>query len=137
MIVADTSAVLALLDRRDRNHATVKALFRKNQDDWVLPWAILPEVDYLVTKTATPAAARGFLADIAVGAYHVEWGRDEDCHRANELNRQYADLELGLVDAIVMAIAERLEARAIATFDRRHFLAVRLRGQPELLPTIR
>jgi hypothetical protein len=38
------------------------------------------------------------------------------------------------VDAVVMAVAERLGADAIATLDRRHFGAVTLRGSPRLVP---
>ena len=34
----------------------------------------------------------------------------------------YAGLEMGLVDAVVMAIAERLKAHEIATLDRRWLL---------------
>jgi len=134
MVVADTGAVLALLDRSDRHHALVKARFRKAPDDWVLPWAVLPEVDYLMSKLISAKAARLFLADVARGEYQVEWGRQADLIRANDLNRQYADLALGLVDAIVMAVAERLHAQTIATFDRRHFGAVALVGPPALWP---
>ena len=41
---------------------------------------------------------------------------------------------MGLVDAVVMATAERLGARAIATLDLRHFAAVAILGNPILLP---
>ncbi len=39
-----------------------------------------------------------------------------------------------VVDAVVMAVAERLKARAIATLDLRHFGAVSIQGNPKLLP---
>ena len=55
----------------------------------------------------------GFLEDVAAARYHVDWGRDGDLPRASELNRQYAGLELGLVD----------EA------DHRHWAAADLRRQ--------
>jgi predicted nucleic acid-binding protein len=44
-----------------------------------------------------------------------------------ELVRKYADLPLGAVDASVVAIAERLGVREIATLDRRHFSVARPR----------
>jgi hypothetical protein len=44
-----------------------------------------------------------------------------------EIDRRYADLGLGLVDASVVALAERLGIRRLATRDLRHFAAVRLR----------
>lgn len=134
MIVADTGAIVALLDRSDEHHAAIKKLFRQAPSDWVLPWAVLPEVDHLLPARAHGAGAHAFMADLATGAFQVEWGTDADLARALELNRQYAALRLGLVDGVVMATAERLEAAAIATFDRRHFGAVALRGRPALVP---
>jgi len=41
-------------------------------------------------------------------------------------------LRLGLVDGVVISVAERLEAAAIATLDLRHFGAVEIRGRPAL-----
>ena len=41
---------------------------------------------------------------------------------------------LGLVDAAVIATAERLKANAIATLDLRHFGAVAIKGSPRLVP---
>ena len=50
------------------------------------------------------------------------------------LLERYPDLRFGLVDAVVMAVAERLEAEAIVTLDVRHFGAVELHHDPRLLP---
>ena len=47
---------------------------------------------------------------------------------------QYADLKIGLVDGVVISVAERLRAMAIATLDLRHFGAIRIEGQPLLFP---
>jgi hypothetical protein len=43
-----------------------------------------------------------------------------------DLVERYADLGLGLVDASIVAIAERLGADTIATLNRRDFTVVRL-----------
>lgn len=134
MIVADTGAVLALLDTSDRHHRVMVELFDRTSDEWVLPWAILPEVDYLVTRHGGPAASEAFLADLATGAWTVEWGGDSDMAEAHQILSRYADLRLGLVDCVVMATAQRLRARAVATLDLRHFAAVALEGDPLLLP---
>lgn len=66
----------------------------------------------------------------------IEWGTEADLRRAHELTRRYRyrDLSLGLVDAVVMAVAERAKAIAIATPDDRDFGAVEIRGGPKLLP---
>jgi hypothetical protein len=134
VIVADTGAVLALIDADDRHHKAMVALFDDDPVGWVLPWAILPEVDYLLLEHVGAKAERAFLSDLAEGSYLVHWGDEDDLQRAQELNTQYGALGLGLTDAVVMAVAERLRARAIATLDVRDFGAVKLRGAPRLLP---
>lgn len=134
MIVADTGAVIALLDASERNHGTVKEIFLDNPDAWILPWAILPEIDYLLGQHVGTKAQETFLADLADGSFAVEWGRDEDLVQAQKICTRYRALRLGLVDAIVIATAERLKAEAIATLDVRHFGAVQMKGKPRLLP---
>ena len=49
-------------------------------------------------------------------------------------HREAANAAIGLFDGVVMAVAERRQAAAIATLDLRHFAAARLRGGPRLLP---
>jgi predicted nucleic acid-binding protein len=48
-----------------------------------------------------------------------------DISRIAELVEQYASLPLGIVDASVIAIAERLNLTEVATADHRHFSIVR------------
>ncbi len=134
MIVADTGAIVALIDSDDRHHEPLRRAFEAEPDEWVLPWAILPEVDYIVTSRLGEAAARAFRADLANGLFTVEWEGGADLRRALDLDEQYGDLNLGLVDAVVMAMAERLSVRAIATLDLRDFGPVELVGRPELWP---
>lgn len=50
---------------------------------------------------------------------------DTDWARAVELIDTYADLGLGVVDASLIAVAERLGITTVASLDRRHFSVVR------------
>ena len=134
MIVADTGAIIALIDADDRHHRALRGVFEKDPDAWVLPWAILPEVDYLVGAHVGSRSQDAFLTDLSDGVFRVEWGAEDDLERAQGLNRKHRSLRLGLVDAVVIAVAERLGAQAIATLDVRHFGAVPIRGNPHLLP---
>ena len=134
MIVADTGALIALFDRSDRQHDDCRLLYEENPDAWVLPWAILPEVDYLTATHLGPRAQDLWLADLAAGSFSVEWGRPEDLTAAERICRRHRALRIGLVDAVVIAVAERLRADAIATLDLKHFGAVAIKGRPRLLP---
>ncbi len=134
MIVADTGAVLALIDADDRHHTSLKRLFEEAPDEWVLPWAVLPELDYLLLAHLGAKVELAFLEDLADGRFAVEWGDETDLERARELSRRYRSLKLGLVDGVVIAVAERVGAQSIATLDLRHFGAVEIRGTPRLVP---
>lgn len=59
-----------------------------------------------------------------------------DLQRANEIMNQYADAKVGLVDASVVAVAERLNINRILTIDQRHFSLFKPKnlGFLELLP---
>ena len=134
MIVADTGVMIALLDASELRHRVVKRLYEQHADAWILPAAILPEVDYLLASHLGTRAQSLFLSDLAEGAYVVDWGLDDDLLTAQKVCARYQDLGLGFVDAMVIAAAERLKAEAIATLDLRHFASVTIRGNPRLLP---
>ena len=134
MIVADTGAIIALIDADDIHHAAVRAIYETDPAAWVLPWAVLPEVDYLLGAHVGHRAQDAFFADIASSAFRIEWGSEPDVARAYDLHARHRALRLGLVDGIVIATSERLRATAIVTLDVRHFAAVSIRGRPKLLP---
>ena len=62
---------------------------------------------------------------MAAGTYVLEAFPEEDLARAAELELAYADLELGLVDASVIALCERLGEETVLTLDSGDFSAVR------------
>lgn len=133
MILADTSAMLALMDADDRHHEAMMRWYEADPDRWVLPWAVLPELDYMLLRIDARAQL-AFIRDVAEARYTIEWSEPRDLLRAKELCEKYRTLRLGLVDATIMAIAERRKADAIATLDLRHFGTVKLAVSPLLLP---
>jgi predicted nucleic acid-binding protein len=78
----------------------------------------------LATRLGVGAEVR-FLGDLADGAFSVAPVAAADWMRVAELVARYRDLPLGTVDASVVATAERLGIKEIATVDRRHFSVVR------------
>jgi predicted nucleic acid-binding protein len=82
VIVADTGAIVALVDADDRHHAPLRRLFEGEPDSWLLPWAILPEVDCLLGQHVGARAQERFAGDLATGAWAIEWGDPADLVRA-------------------------------------------------------
>jgi predicted nucleic acid-binding protein len=68
------------------------------------------------------------MRDLSRGAFTYAAPSIAILDRAMEIDRQYADLRLGLVDASIVALAEELGVHCLATRDVRHFSSVRLRG---------
>ena len=83
-----------------------------------------------------PIAEVTFLKSFGGNGFRVAELEDGDIRRMAELVESYLDLPLGIVDAAVVAIAERLALTEIATLDHRHFSVVRPRHVPafSLLP---
>lgn len=66
------------------------------------------------------------------GEFMLEGLAAEDVERAAELMGIYIDTPIGLVEACVVAAAERLDIVSVLTVDRRHFSLVRPRHVPSL-----
>ena len=128
MIVLDASVAFALLDRRDRGHAAAVAWYETLREDLTTTPLVLAEVDHLAARRLGRREVAGFRRDVSAGAYTVEWWRGAAATAA-EIAGRYADLSLSLTDASLVALADRARTTGIATFDERHFRAVRpLRG---------
>jgi predicted nucleic acid-binding protein len=91
----------------------------------LVPSLVITEVAYLLGSRLGAEPEVRFLGDLAGGALVVEPVAAADWLRVAELVWRYRDLPLGTVDASLVAAAERLGVREVATFDRRHFGAVR------------
>jgi predicted nucleic acid-binding protein len=91
----------------------------------VIPAFVAAEVAYLVGDRLGAKAELAFGRALAAGELVMGSVEPSDLQRMTELVDQYLDLPLGLVDASVVALAERLGAGSLATLDRRHFSTVR------------
>ena len=124
-LIADSGAIYALYDSRDRHHTAVTEIVDRERETIVVPMAVLAEIDYLLRVRLGSRAVLRFLEGIKIGGYVLEPFTAADVIRCQSLLERYADLELGLADTAVIAAAERLDARRILTVDERHFRAVR------------
>jgi len=92
----------------------------------LVPEPVVVEVDYLVRRRVSAQSARLFLEALGSGAHEVAFLSRKLLRRALEFDAAFADLELGYVDAAVMAVAERYKL-PVLTFDFAHFRATRPR----------
>lgn len=92
------------------------------------------EKGHLVGKFLGPKARQRFYEAIVDSHFFVADVPRDAYARIAEIDRQYADLELGFVDCSIIAIAEFLGLSRIATTDRRDFDALQKPFGLTLLP---
>ncbi len=118
-VIADTSGIIAFLDKDDQYHSLAVNIIKNYQI--FIPATVLPEVDYLATKYLGERVARAFLEDLADGYFTYLSINLDDINQATSIMARYKDLPLGFVDASLIVLAERHQIKRILTLDRRHF----------------
>lgn len=133
-LLLDSSAVFAYYVGDDRWHASMRAEIDAEPGELVLPAVVVPEVDHLLGVRVGRQARLALYQDIVDGVYLVA-DLDPDRYGAvRDLNVQFADLDLGFVDAAVATLSQQLGVRRLATTDRRHFPAIAKTVPLELVP---
>jgi predicted nucleic acid-binding protein len=133
-VLLDTGIVYAYYDRSDSWHRRARALIHGEQHGLVLPGPVIPEIDHLLGHRLGRQSRLTFYAGIVEGHYLVVDLPRDAYARISDLNRQFPDLELGFVDAAVVALAESLHLSRIATTDRRDFEPLAAAFSLELVP---
>jgi uncharacterized protein len=124
-LVLDTGPLLAAFDVADPDNEACAALLTGAEEDLVVPGLVLGELDYWCAQRLGAEVWLGFLDDVLAGVYRVEHMSAGDYQRCRDLQEQYADLAVGVVDASVLALVERLGEDKLATLDHRHFSVLR------------
>ena len=133
-LLLDTGALYAYYDRSDNWHAKMVALIRKEARGLIVPAPVIPEVDYLLGARLGAASRSVFYSGIIGNHFFVADLPRAAYVRVAQIDAQFADLALGFVDASIVALAESLKARRVATTDRRHFTPLASAFSLELLP---
>jgi predicted nucleic acid-binding protein len=137
MIVVDTGVILAVADAGDGDHDVCDELLAAHRGaELIVPTTVIVETSWLIESRLGPVAEAAFLRSVISGELTRVDMVEADWDRAVELVERYADMGLGLVDASVITVAERLGITTIATLNRRDFTVVRPRHLDafELLP---
>jgi hypothetical protein len=125
MLIVDAGPLYAAAARNDQNHRRSIELLTRAERPLLVPALVVTEVSYLLADRIGAHAELAFARSIADGELLVEPVLDSEWERIADLTEQYVDLPLGIVDASVVALAERRHAEVIATLDHRHFSVVR------------
>jgi len=127
-LVADTGGLLrALAKRPDGRIAWPEyANALRQAARVVVPALVLAEVDYFLRRER--AAMRKLVAEMfdPTTTYEFEAVLPSDIVRALQIDAKFHELELGLVDGMVAAVAERRRIYRVLTTDRRDFGALRI-----------
>jgi len=127
VLLVDTNVWLAAGDRRSARHGDCSRLLADRAGELAAPVPVIAETAWLLLDRSGPGAQAGFVAMVTTGRLEPLDLTAQDCHRVLELLGTYADLALDVVDASIIAIAERLGQTTIATLDHRDFQVVRPR----------
>jgi uncharacterized protein len=136
VLLVDTNIWLAAGDQRSRNHGDCAALLERHADELAATIPVIAETAWLLLDRGGPATQAAFVANITSGRIAPVDLIAPDWARILDLLETYADLQLDLIDASIIAVAERLGLTTIATLNHRDFSVVRPThcGAFELVP---
>jgi predicted nucleic acid-binding protein len=125
-LLIDAGPVVALADADEPKRESILATLRDEPGELVMPAPTTAEVDYLLGQRFGQAARRAFLRDLTGGRFNIACLEREDYEKIGNLDARYADLDLdlGLADCALVALADRYRTTRIVSFDERHFRAV-------------
>ena len=133
-VLLDTGIVYAYYDRSDAWHARARTLVTSQSRGLILPAPVIPEVDHLLGARLGEKSRFAFYAGITGNHYFIADLPRPAYDRVAEVAERFTDLTIGFVDASLVALAESLNVRRIATTDRRHFAPLAKAFNLELVP---
>ena len=124
MIIVDTSVLLAAVNVREPHHIPCAELLR-SESTLVITVPVVTETCIMLNRRLGTAHEVRFLTAVTVGSFQIFELGATDYRRTTDLVTDYNDLNLGFVDASIIAAAERLGTTRIATLNYRDFTVVR------------
>lgn len=123
----DTGALVALLDKSERNHERCVTFFEEFQGQLLTTEPVLTEVLYLLN--ASIKAQKASIEFILKGGATLVPQSIESLERAITLMERYKNLPMDFADATLVALAEETETEGVFTLDIRGFSSYRIHGK--------
>ena len=108
-LLVDTGALYALADADDAWHQRMRDFLAGEHQSLLTPSTVIPEAAYLIRTRLGPRIEKMFVESLAAGEITVENLTPADLARCAQLLGKYDFL--GLVDASLVAVAERLKLK--------------------------
>jgi predicted nucleic acid-binding protein len=131
-ILADTGALVALLDRRERFHAWAVEQSRTLRPPLCICEAVLAELCFLVAQL--PGGRKAIRQNLACGAWKLDFALEAESGRVFSLMENYSDAPMSLADACLVRMSELHERSSIFTLD--HHFRIYRRNRRQLIPLI-
>jgi uncharacterized protein len=124
MLLVDSNVWLDAADVDCPNFQPCASLLRDRKRELVTP-AVVGEAARLIRCKLGATAEATYVRLMTTGSITIVDLTEQDWVRVRELVEQYVDRPLGLVDAAIVAIAERMEITDLASMNGRDFYVVR------------
>src|ERR1700723_1773151 len=108
MLLVDTNIWLAAADRRSELHGDCARVVRAHQGQLASTVPVIAETSWLILDRLGPDSQAEFLRTITSGQLGAVDLTEVDWQRCVDLVERYRDLRLDLMDASIVAVAERL-----------------------------
>ena len=123
-MICDTSALFAAYAADQQYHLECATALKHAQRRLISP-VVLTEIDYLAGRILGRAFASRIMSLLSGPNYQILPYTQETLLTASGVMKAYADMDLGVVDASLVAHAKETGTNEILTLDHRHFRAVR------------
>ncbi|MEA5468335.1 type II toxin-antitoxin system VapC family toxin [Spirulina sp. 06S082] len=127
MTICDASALIALINRGDRNHQRCIDVLPYLSSPLITTWSCVTEAMYLLARYGGWAGQQELWNYFVDGILILHQHDLEERERMQFLMEQYRDIPMDLGDASLVVTAETLNQRQIFTLDR-DFYIYRFRG---------
>lgn len=124
-VLLDSGFLFASLNTSEADHEATIRVLKSIRESIVLPVPAITEVAFLLARDIGQDAASEFVASLATTELTLETPLNDDYSRSAEILRQYSDAKLDFVDALIVAMSERLNITRLLTLDRRDFYLIR------------
>lgn len=123
MILVDTGAFYALIDKNDVNHKQARDFYERVAGRELLCTSlpVLTETWLLVNARLGRYFADAFWQGVCDGPIGILSIDEEGLRLAFELEDKYGDVGFGFVDATCLALCEKHKIRRVFTYDRKDF----------------